>query len=361
MSNENNKYTQEEKDRVLNFWNSRKSNPPSLSETVEFFTDKEESDPRSIIGRKVRQILVDAQIKPKTAQWEKVEEVVLTDDQKTFILNNIKDNRVIDLARELFSDRKVAPLGREVRTINKFLDSVGERVVRKGEETPVDGKYEPPTTFHDILRRVNDYLHINLSTQSITAYQKKCLETTINFLHSPRFLQEINNYDSIEKRVSFESEFIRSVFDKPDLAPEEVSLIINWCSDIIQAADIKKLLDNLHNSLENITNDDNGKYSQSLAETIGKVTTNLNEVLKRQERIYGLLNTARGKRTEDKQNKNASLSQLYEFFREEENRKKMLKQTEILRQNREQEIKRLESLNDVIFLSLGLGKDEVIF
>jgi len=353
-------YTEEEKAKVLNFWNSKKGTPPGLNEIVTFFTDGTESDPRSATGHKVRQILLDAKIRAKTKEWEKVEPVILSDSDKLFIKNNIKDQRVIDIARVLNPDTKVTPLGREVRAINAYLKEIGEEVVRRGDETPVDEKYEPPKTIHQILAKVNLFLNAGLSLQSMTAYQKRCLENTINFLHSPRFIQEINNYASVEKRVAFESEFVRGVFDKPDLMPEEVSLYINWCNDIIQASDLKKQLDKLNVMLDRITDDEGGKTSMALAETIGKVTGHLNEVLKRQERIYGILNTARSKRTEDKQNKNANLAQLYEFFREEENRKKMLKQAALLKENRKTEIKRQDTLNDTILLSLGLTTEEAI-
>lgn len=349
-------YTEEEKQKVLNFWNSRKSSPPSLSEIVSHLSDGESDEPRSNPwGYKARQILIDAQLKPQTKKWEKVDGIELTEEQQLFIKNNIQDNRPIDLARTLFPNAKISPLGREVRAINNYLKSIGEEVVRRGEETPIDDKYEPPKTIHQILAKVNIYLNIGLSLQNMTAYQKRCLENTINFLHSPRFIQEINNYASVEKRNSLESEFIRGVFDKPDLMPEEVSLYINWCNDIIQASDLKKQLDKLNVMLDTITDDPQGKSSMALAETIGKVTGHLNEVLKRQERIYAILNTARSKRVEDKESKQANMAQLYEWFREEENRKKMLKQADLLKEGRENEKKRLENLNDVIFLSLGLG------
>jgi len=250
-------------------------------------------------------------------------------------------------------------LGREVRAIREYLDSVGEKVIIAKEETPADGKYEPPRTFHAIMAKVNDYLHQELSTQSITAFEKKCLETTIQFLHSPRFVQEINNYSTTEKRISFESEFIRAVYSKPDLTPEEISLTINWCSDIIQSSDLKKQLEKLNEILNNITEDVDGKMSMSLAETIGKVTTHLNEVLKRQERIYGLLNKSRSKRDEEKTNKVANIAVLFEMFRDAENRKKMVKQAELLKEARKNEVERQETLSDIILLCLGMSKNDI--
>ncbi len=199
-------YTEEEKNKVINFWNSKKTNPPSISEIVSFFSDGIQSDPREKpYGRKVRQILADANIKPKTKAWEKVEAVVLEDNQKEFIRNNCKINKVYEMAKALYPDIKVAPLGREVRAINKYLEEIGETVVKIEEPKIAEGRYEPPNKFHTVLAKINEYLHTELSTQNATAYEKKCVETTLQFLHSPRFVQEINNYNTVDKRISFES------------------------------------------------------------------------------------------------------------------------------------------------------------
>lgn len=353
-------YTQEEKDKVINFWNSRKDNPPDGSEIVFHFSDGQQNDLREApFGRIVRQILLDAKIKAKTSKWEKVDEIILTDEQKEFIRNNHKENRIYDMAKILFpSDSKLEPLGREVRVIRKYLEEIGELNKKIDEPKFAESRYSPPDNFNTVVSKINLYLHTELSNQNMTAYEKKCVETTRQFLHSPRFVQEINNYATIEKRIAFESEFIRAVYNKPDLSPEEISLTINWCADIIQASDLNKLLEKLVESLENITADENGKFSQPLAETIGKVTVNRNEVLKRQERIYALLNKSRAKRDEEKESRQASLVQLFEWFRDEENRKKMLRQAELQREARKNEIKRIDSLDDTIMLSLGLLRIE---
>ena len=49
----------------------------------------------------------------------------------------------------------------------------------------------------------------------------------IKFLGAPRFIQVINTYSGSEDRRLFEAEFIRSVWDKPDLTSEELNLYIN--------------------------------------------------------------------------------------------------------------------------------------
>lgn len=359
-SEDNRKYSSEERKKIADFWNLNKNSPPSLSKIVEFFTDGAESDPRTAIGHKVRHILNDLQIKPPTTVHIKREEIVLTDEQKELINNNAsKENGAYQLAKTLFPNNNVKPLGKEYRAVAKYIKESNSNNFYE-VETIVEGRYEPPTSIQAVLKKVNIYLHEELALQTMTAFDKKCLETTRQFLHAPRFIQEVNNYQTSEKRTSFESEFIRAVYGKPDLTPEEVSLTINWCSDIIQAADIRKLLEQLHNDLNNTGGADVRKHSQALAVTIGEVTTNLNEVLKRQERIYGLLNKSRAKRDEETKNKVGSLTALFEWAAEENNRKEMIRIAKLQEQIREEEIDKMMGMDDTILLSLGLKSDEVI-
>lgn len=355
-------YLPADREKIANYWNHQKSLglTPSLVDIVGFFSDGAESDPRSKIGHRVRKILSDLQLKATTKIHQKVEGITLNNSQKEFIDNNCTNNSPYEMAKTLFpSEGRLEPLGREVRAIVAYLKETNQYVSKKEGETLPEGRYEPPDKFHTVLAKINLYLHEELTTQSITAFERKCVETTLQFLHSPRFVQEINNYSTVEKRTSFESEFIRAVYNKPDLSPEEVSLTINWCSDIIQASDLKKQLEKLNEILNNISDDTDGKMSMSLAETIGKVTTHLNETLKRQERIYQILNKSRAKRDEEKTNKTANLAQLFEWFRDEENRKKAVKQAELIKENRKNEVKREENLSDTILLCLGMSSESI--
>lgn len=353
-------YTPEEKKIILDFWNARKNEPPTLSELVYLLSGGFTSDPRDRnYGYKVRLILSDAKLKAKTKEWEKVEPVIFTDDQKTFIRNNIKDQRIIDLARALFPERKIFPLGKEVRTINNYLKEIGESVVKVKQETMTDGIYEPPRTFHEILKLINIYTNAELTTQNITAFQKKCIETVIVFLHSPRFINEINAYKTIEKRRAFESEFIRLTWDKNDLTNDDINIYINLVSDTVVYADIKRQIEKLSEILDDVTDDPEGKIAMGLIEGIGKKETALDQCSKRMKEWYTILTQARSKRIDNKHSQTASLSALFEWYRAEENRKKMEKQEELLKVARQEEVKRIESLDDTILLSLGLDRSEI--
>ena len=254
---------------------------------------------------------------------------------------------------------KLQPLGKEVRAINKYLEEIGHLVKKVDEPKMAEGRYEPPKRFHEMMAKVNLYLHQELSTQNITAFEKKCLETAIQFMHSPRYVSEINNYQTVEKRITFESEFIRAIYHKPDLNPEELGLILNVCGDVIEVSDSKKQAESLKQLLDDTKDDRDGKIAMSLVEAIQTINTHISEVLKRQERVYGLLNKSRAKRDEEKTNRTANLAQLFEWFRDEENRKKAIKQAELIRENRKNEVKREENLSDTILLCLGMSAESI--
>ena len=64
------------------------------------------------------------------------------------------------------------------------------------------------------------------------------VESCIRFLGAPRFIQVINTYTSGSDRKLFEAEFIRTVWNKPDLTSDELNLYINVCMDYIHLKNI---------------------------------------------------------------------------------------------------------------------------
>lgn len=365
-------YTPEEKVKVINFWNSRLDNLPTLMEIVSHFSDGQENDPRTLVGRKVRAILLEAQIKPQNTIKERVEEFPLSDEDKEFILNNMVNNSAFEMARTLWEEklnRKIWPVGREVRAIQKYLSDMKKsaedvkdkeqqeklKIFEESEDILTGERYAPPHKLSSVLALVNRVSNAGLNPNNLNAFEKKSLEFVSQCLHAPRFIQEMNNYKTVEKRITFQAEFVRSIWEKNDLISDEITLILNWCGDIIEVADSKKQAEKLKVILDTVTNDTEGKVAMSLVESINGINSHINEVLKRQALVYGLINKSRARRDEEKTNRHASLSALFEWYREEDNRKKMLNQAKILKDNKDVEIKRLESLDDVIFLSLGLG------
>ena len=98
----------------------------------------------------------------------------------------------------------------------------------------------------------------------------------------------------------------------------------------------------------------------SLAEAIKNVNDSYEKCIKRQSEVYKLLNTARSKRIQERNNVTANIVNLVEFWREEEVRAKFMKQAELLKSARREEVKRVESLDETIMLALGMSMQEAV-
>ena len=58
------------------------------------------------------------------------------------------------------------------------------------------------------------------------------MEKLLTYLSSPRFVGNYDSYNSSIDKELFEAEFVRSVWDKPDLTIDEINLYINVCMDL---------------------------------------------------------------------------------------------------------------------------------
>ena len=77
--------SEEQKKKIIELWNSRPENPPSLLEIIrEAFPDKE-IDGRSKEGRAVKRFLATRKIKAKRAHEHTPKDVSLSEEQKEYI------------------------------------------------------------------------------------------------------------------------------------------------------------------------------------------------------------------------------------------------------------------------------------
>ena len=91
----------------------------------------------------------------------------------------------------------------------------------------------------DEIKMVNEYSHQELDLKKLKRYEKECLDTTKKYLSSPRFVQLMNNYNCEDSNL-FQAEYIRAVWDKPDLTADEINLYINVCVDYVNLKTIQR-------------------------------------------------------------------------------------------------------------------------
>ncbi len=294
--------------------------------------------------------------KPKTTAWEK-REFTLTEDNKLFINNNPL-MRPIEIARIIFNNQAIEPLSKEVLEVRKYQDSLHLENV-DNQDLPVED-YSAPTHLVHVVSKINTFVHKDLKLEGMPMNQKKMVESLRNFLRAPRFLQMINAYVSNKNRRVFEEEFVRAVWDKPDLTPDELNLYINLCSNYVQMITILRHLDMLNERYEKDIFNTDKNVSQALAEMIKAKTDELNKCDKRQSELVNDLQGKRSVRMKEKKNASTNIANLIEWFRDYENRQSALKWAEEQRQEAEKELDKLMSLPEMKAQILGLSESELL-
>ena len=166
--------TEEQKQNVLQEWNARPDNPPSLLELIKV-AGFENKDGRSKEGRAGKQFLATRKIKAHGAhEYQAKKKINLTDEDKEFIVNNMAFMKPMEMARVVFKDPNITVLHQETRTINEYVKSLGPEMetYQNPEEIP-NKEYKPPNTFDRLIARINKYVHHGINKDKITPKQKK--------------------------------------------------------------------------------------------------------------------------------------------------------------------------------------------
>ena len=354
---------------LLAEWESRPSNPPSLKESVQIaFPDIEEKfqDGRSKYGKCVKAFLASQDMKAKAShEYQGRDDVSLSDEMKEYIVNNGHAMSDLDVAKIIFDDNTLTNLHKETRLVSDYRQSQGIEqsllVPSQTNDVPSQAEYKPPRTINLIISRVNKYVLDGIDKDKLTARQRKEIESLIGYLHTYRFLHQINGYDSQVDRDLFESSFIRYTYDKADLTQEEVDQYIVLASEVVIASNIQRRVEHLQGLLDDAANDTEGRrISMSLVEAIGKAQNDYHQSVGRQNKLLSDLKEKRSDRLKNQIKENASIINLVQMWKEEESRKKLIQLAELRKQVVKEEVKNISSMDEVKARILGISVDEVL-
>jgi len=220
--------TKEQQLTILNLWNTRPDDPPSLIELTEAAFGPT-ADSRSIQGRAVRNFLVTRDMKYSVEGYKKKKPVELTDEQKAFITQNAEKTGVLEMSKFLFKDATLTAVDMETRAVSAFIKSLSEQNPKLAEVESFDEVgYRPPRSIEQASARVNKYI-LNCITQEERNKNTKiqtCLRALIRCCHQQRFVFLMNQLSNTDDRELLEGRFISFVWDKPDLTEEEIDLYI---------------------------------------------------------------------------------------------------------------------------------------
>ncbi len=353
--------TEQQKLAILKEWNDRTENPPSLLELIRVAYPDEEYDGRTKEGRAVKKYLATRQIVADGAHvYKPKDKVKLTEEHKEYISNNSGMMSPVEIARIIFKDNKITNLNQEAKSVSEYIDSLDNKVVYQAPQPAESNEYKQPKTVLRMAQRINKYVHEGLDENNLKSKEKAGVEALIGYIHTYRFNHQINNYETQNDRELFESSFIRYAYDKPDLTQEEVDQYIVLSSEVVISANIQRRKEHLTAMLDAVVEDTDGRASMSLVEVIGKVETEYNQSVNRQQKLLESLKEKRSDRLSKQIKENASILNLVQVWKDEESRKKMIHLAEMKKEILKEEVDRLSSMDEIKCRIMGLGEDEAL-
>ena len=354
--------TQQQKEAVIREWDSRENNPPALLELIRIaYPDQPHLDGRSKEGKAVKAFLATRQINPLASHQYKPKKIGLTEEQEEFVNNNFGMMSSVEMARILFKDNGLTNLNQESRAVDEYAKTLNPSIAFQSDSQIPEEKYGPPKTMPAAIAKINRYVLNGIDKNKITPRNKKEISSLIGYMHTYRFLHQMNTYENQTDRKLFESSFVRYTNDKSDLTQEEVDQYIVLSGEVVIASNIQRRVERLQQHLDAAAEDTEGRrIAMALVESISTAQTEYNQCVNRQQKLLESLKEKRSDRLKKQIGSNASILNLVEMWKEEETRKKMIELAEMRKGVVEDEIKNLSNMDEVKARILGISEDEVL-
>ncbi|NBW12022.1 MAG: hypothetical protein EBR82_28725 [Caulobacteraceae bacterium] len=354
--------TEEQQLNLLNEWNNRADNPPSLTELVKLAFGRDDLDGRSKEGKAVKQFLAARQIKPrKSHEYQAKGLIELTEDQKEYISNNCATMTGIEIAKILFKNESLTNLSQETRSVLEYMKTIPSNIkyLNDTNENAATEIYKAPRSEERMIAKINRYILDGIDKEKITPRQKKEVNSLIGYMNTYRFTHQINLYDDENDRELFESSFVRYTYDKSDLTQEEVDQYIVLATEVVISSSIQQTITTLQNQIDIATQED-GKIPMTLVEASSTARKEYNDCVNRQQKLLQDLKVKRSERLSKQVKENASILNLVEMWKQEESRQKLLKIAELRKNTIKKEIERLGTMDELKARILGISEDDIL-
>lgn len=286
-----------------------------------------------------------------------------TEDEINYICDNGESMRPSDLARALFPD-KMSNIG-EIRSITALLDALEIRFVDETKPEAL-GEYYPVRTDHKILALINRANpEAKYAINALDSEKKRCIAALKKHMGSSRFIAVANAIRTRQHREIFEEEFVKAVYDKPDLVAEEVGAYIQLAQEYVVSLSAYEMMNLLNDCLKEAAvgtedEDSRKKYTKTIQESLETKTMEYNQS---QTRIDRLRNDMIGKRIDRLKytvQANESLAKFVELAKTQEGRDYMLRLSAQREQEIEKEVKRISDLSDLVAEIHGISVSEIL-
>ena len=362
MSDEIYILSEEQKLKLLQEWNSRPNNPPSLSELVKLAFERDDLDGRSKEGKAVKSFLASRQIKPKKShEYEAKGLIDLNEEQKEYISNNCNTMTGLEMAKILFKNEALTNLSQETRSVLEYMKNIPANIKFNNTENTNAAveEYRAPRSEERMIAKINRYILEGIDKNKMTHKVKKDINSLIGYMNTFRFTHQINLYDDERDRELFESSFVRYTYDKNDLTQEEVDQYIVLSTEVVISSNIQQTINVLQNQIDLAIQED-GKIPMTLVEASNTARKEYNDCVNRQQKLLNDLKVKRSERLSKQVKETASIINLVQMWKEEDSRQKLIKMAEMRKQIVEKEIDRLSSMEEIKCKILGISKDEIL-
>lgn len=290
----------------------------------------------------------------------------LSDAHKEYISNSIGTSTPLEMARTLCGNEHLMPSSPQCKAVVAYCREI-DPSFRRGEEL-VDSPFEPPTDMKQLIIKVNRYAispkrdgKAIYDKDNLSNNDKKQLQAMISYMGVTLYRIEGNKYTRKDDRELFESTFVTVCWDKSDLLPEEVIQYISFAAETVRRTQIERTISQLDERLQAILETPDGKVNMSEVELLNSVREKANASMKQSAALLKTLVGDRAKRKADQIQASASMHNLVESFKREDDRRKIIQMNE-----RKQkvalvaEVERLTDLDQLKCEIFGLSRDDIL-
>jgi len=350
--------TKEEKEKSLELF---KELDGDLSEaTKQLFNDPNEKG-STVRGRSLRKYWVEQGLSYRTKVKKRVVKHFLSEREKAFVHQHYCPEMTKQEVAQLIWPDEAAIYGfQESEKFIALCEYIKEKFPKaiSMRDDAVGEKYVPPTIISTAVKRLNKVASKTFDPDKLNVQDKKCIEKLITYLNAPRFIQVISAYLTKQSRDLFESEYIRSTWDKPDLTSDELNLYVNVCMDYVNLKEIELQKQKLNLMFDEAEGQND--LTMRLTEMLKTKSEEYNQCINRIDKMLAKLNGERSKRIQNQHQRNASIISLVQLFQDEEERKLMIKMADMQKQSVRAEADEIEKMSDWKARVLGITKEDAI-
>lgn len=291
----------------------------------------------------------------------------LTEEHQVYIRANYLDSTPLEMARILFNNKVLLPSAREALMVQAYCRKIDPNY-RRDDDMVDDIDYQPPKSIIALASRINKYGVASqgdgpslFANGQFTGLQRKQLEALLSYMRLPIFRVEANTFIKKIDREVFESTFIGTCWDKPDLPHEHVLQFIQLASLTVKYKQTDRVVQKLDERLSATLEDPLGRLNMAEVETLNAVREKTTAISKQISALIKTLTGERAKQLNEKIAGAGSMHPLVQAWKQKETRDKIIAMVKRTKQDPlKQEIERLSTMDALKAEIWGINPETIV-